>query len=48
MVETKDVIEAQLVESFAQSAYYRSRHALEIGLTSLEYLIGRNVEQFTH
>jgi len=45
MVETKDVIEAQLVESFAQGAYYRSRYALEIGLASLEYLIGHNIEQ---
>ncbi len=47
MVETKDVIEAQIVESFAQSAFYRSRHALEIGLTSLEYLIGHNLEKLT-
>jgi len=45
MVETKDVIEAQLVESFAQGAYYRSRYALEFGLASLEYLIGHNIEQ---
>ncbi len=45
MVTTKDVIESQLVESFAQSAYYRSRYSLEVGLTSLEYLIGRNLEQ---
>lgn len=48
MVETKDVIEAQLVETFAQSAYFRSRHALEIGLTSLEYLIGQNLEGLSH
>ncbi len=45
MVETKDVIEAQLVESFTQGAYYRSRYALEIGLASLEYLIGHNIEK---
>ncbi len=45
MVETKDVIEAQLVESFAQSAYYRSRYALETGLSSLEFLIGHNLEE---
>jgi outer membrane protein TolC len=47
MVETKDVIQAQLVEGFAKSAYYRSRYALEIGLTSLEYLIGRNIEHLS-
>jgi len=47
LVETKDVIEAQLIESLAQSAYFRSRHALEIGLTSLEYLIGHNLEHLT-
>ncbi len=44
LVETKDVIEAQIVETFAQGTYYRSRYALEMGLLSLEYLIGRNVE----
>ncbi|MCF6252591.1 MAG: TolC family protein [Methylococcaceae bacterium] len=47
MVETKDVIQAQLVEGFAKSAYYRSRYALEIALTSLEYLIGRNIEHLS-
>ncbi len=47
MVETKDVIEAQLVETFAQSAFYRSRYSLEIGLASLEYIIGHNVEQLS-
>jgi outer membrane protein TolC len=44
LVETKDVIEAQIVETFAQGTHYRSRYALEMGLLSLEYLIGHNVE----
>ncbi len=44
MVETKDVIEAQLVESFAKSAYFRSRYKLEIALSTLEYLIGQNID----
>jgi len=48
MVETKDVIESQLVESFAKSAYLRSRYALEMGLTSLEYLIGHNIEHVAY
>jgi len=48
MVETKDVIESQLVESFAKSSFLRSRYALEIGLTSLEYLIGKNIEKVSH
>ncbi len=48
MVETKDVIESQLVESFARSSHLRSRYALELGLTSLEYLIGRNIEHIAN
>lgn len=46
LVETKDVIEAQIVETFAQSTHYRARYALEMGLLSLEYLIGQNVQAF--
>ena len=44
LVETKDVIESQIVETFAQGTHYRSRYALEMGLLSLEYLIGQNVQ----
>lgn len=44
LVETKDVIEAQIVETFAQGSHYRARYALEMGLLSLEYLIGQNVQ----
>jgi outer membrane protein len=44
LVETKDVIESQIVETFAQGTYYRARYALEMGLLSLEYLIGQNVQ----
>ncbi len=43
LVETKDVIEAQIVETFARGSHYRARYALEMGLLSLEYLIGQNV-----
>lgn len=44
LVETKDVIESQIVETFAQGTHYRARYALEMGLLSLEYLIGQNVQ----
>lgn len=44
LVETKDVIEAQIVETFAQSTQYRARYSLEMGLLSLEYLIGQNMQ----
>jgi outer membrane protein TolC len=43
LVETKDVIESQIVETFAEGTQYRSRYALEMGLLTLEYLIGQNV-----
>ena len=48
LVETKDVIESQIVEAYAQGANYRARYALEMGLLSLEYLIGHNVEANNH
>jgi outer membrane protein TolC len=44
LAETKDVIEAQVVETFALGAYYRSRYAQQMGLLSLEYLIGQNID----
>lgn len=44
MMETKDVIEAQIVDTFAQSALHRSRHALAMAMTSLEFLIGNNIQ----
>jgi outer membrane protein TolC len=43
LVETKDVIEAQVLETFAQASQYRAHYALEMGLLSLEFLIGQNV-----
>ncbi|MCD2449124.1 TolC family protein [Methylicorpusculum oleiharenae] len=44
MVETKDVIESEIVETFTQSSQYRSRHELEMALVSLEFLIGQNIQ----
>lgn len=48
MVETKEVIESQLVESYTRSVFLRSRYALEMGLSTLEYLLGQNIEQMGH
>ena len=47
LAETKDVIEAQIVETFASGGYYRSRYALEMALLSLEYLIGSKVDSLS-
>ena len=47
LAETKDVIEAQIVETFASGGYYRSRYALEMALLSLEYLIGGKIDNIT-
>ena len=45
MVETKDVIEAQLVESFAGASLYRARHELRAALADLDYQVGKAVQQ---
>lgn len=45
LVETKDVIEAQVIETFAESTRYRAQYALEMALLSLEYLVGQNVPE---
>ena len=45
MVETKDVIEAQLVESFASISLYRARQELHTARADLDYLVGRALQQ---
>ncbi len=45
MVKTKDVIESQIVETFAQSAAYRSRYELYLALSTLEFLVGSNIKE---
>ena len=45
LVETKDVIEAQLVESFTSASLYRARHELRAALADLDYRIGRALQQ---
>ncbi len=44
MVETKDVIEAQMVETFASASLYRARHDLRAALADLDYQVGRAVQ----
>jgi len=45
MVETKDVIEAQLVESFASASLYRARHELRAALADLDFRVGKAAQQ---
>lgn len=45
MVETKDVIEAQLVESFASASLYRAHHELRAALAELDYQVGKAAQQ---
>lgn len=45
MVETKDVIEAQIVETFAQGSFYRAKNQMEMALTMLEFLVGTNIKE---
>lgn len=45
MVETKDVIEAQVMDSLAAATLYRAQHELGTALADLEYLIGQGLEQ---
>ena len=41
MVETKDVIEAQLIESFAAASHYRAIHELQAARADLEHRVGK-------
>ncbi|MDR3395321.1 MAG: TolC family protein [Parasulfuritortus sp.] len=40
MVETKDVIEAQLIEAFASAGVFNARHELRDALADLDYQVG--------
>jgi outer membrane protein len=44
MVETKDVIEAQLMETFASANLHRVRHDLRAALADLDYRLGKAVQ----
>ena len=41
MVETKDVIEAQIIESFASANLYRSQHDLRAALADLDFRVSK-------
>lgn len=45
MVETKDVIEAQLVETLASASLYRAQHDLRAAVADLDYRVGRALHQ---
>lgn len=45
MVETKDVIEAQLVESFASASLYRASHELHAALADLDFIVGKAAQR---
>ncbi len=45
MVETKDVIEAQIMETFVKTAYYRALHDYADNRALLDFLIARSVDQ---
>ena len=44
MVETKDVIEAQLVEAFASAGLYSAQHELRQALADLDFQVGRALQ----
>ena len=48
LVETEDVIQAQIVESFAHSAYFRAKNQLALALSALEYLVGGRIPELKH
>jgi outer membrane protein len=45
LVETKDVIEAQLLESFASASLYRARHELRDALADLDFQVGKAAQR---
>ncbi|HTG02035.1 MAG TPA: TolC family protein [Nitrospirota bacterium] len=45
LVETKDVIEAQLMELFIHSQYQKAIYDYQSGIASLEFLVGREVAE---
>ena len=45
MVETKDVIEAQVIETITAGSLYRSQHDLRTAQAELDYLVGKGVER---
>lgn len=45
MVDTKDVIESQLFESYTRAAYYTSMHTYALARAKLDFVIGRAMSE---
>jgi outer membrane protein len=45
LVETKDVIEAQLLETFTKAQHLKALYDWHVALVELDYFVGREVEQ---
>ena len=45
LVETKDVIEAQIIESFTSTNLYRARYELRTAIADLDYKVGQALQQ---
>ena len=43
LVSTKDVLESLIVATYTKGTQYRAQHTLNLALTTVEYLVGRNV-----
>jgi len=48
MVETKDVIEAQLLETFTEGDFYRAQHDHALARARADYVIGTALEEARH
>ncbi len=44
MVDTKDVVEAQFMQSITEAGYYKARYETAINEAKLEYIIGKNLK----
>jgi outer membrane protein TolC len=44
MVETKDVIEAQIMETFAKMAYYKNLHDFSFSRAQLDFIIADSIK----
>lgn len=45
MVETKDVIEAQLFEAFTEGDFHRAQHDHALARATVDYIVGKAIEQ---
>ncbi len=45
LVDAKDVVESQIIETLAQGSYLRAQYSLAQALAMLEFLVGANIDQ---